>query len=201
MAITAKLLPRLLLLALGLSAFVVVQSASPAHACSCLPLERTLAQPAPASFEAAFVGTVLQAPERFTSGSSARLVTWKFQVEEVYRGQLPATVDVKSPISGASCGFEGFAVGTKVGVLLRREGGDWQSGLCSSGEPAQLAVLGSPYPPAGEVVQATGAPASSPESDDGGLSTGAVGAIWGGVILVAVAGAALFTTRRRSAAR
>ena len=147
------------------------------------------------------MGTVLQAPERFTNGSSARLVSWKFQVDEVYRGQLPATVDVKSPISGVSCGFEGLAVGSKVGVLLRREGGDWQSGLCSSGAPAQLVVLGAPSPPSGEVVQPTGGPASSPESDDDGLSTGAVVAIWGGVILVGVAGATLFTSRRRSAAR
>src|SRR5690349_18520836 len=144
MAITAKLVPRLLVLALGLSAFVVVQTPSPAHACSCVGIEQVLAQPAPGSFEAAFVGTVLQAPEPFTNGSSARLVSWKFKVDQVYRGQLPATVDVKSAISGASCGFEGITVGSQLGVLLRREGGEWQSGLCSAGSPAQFAVLGAP---------------------------------------------------------
>ena len=200
MGITAKLLPRLLVLALGLSAVIVVQSASPAHACSCLPLDQVLAQPAAGSFEAAFVGTVVEAPEPFDNGNSAQLVSWKFKVDQVYRGQLPATLEVKSAASGASCGFEGIGVGSQLGVLLQREGSDWTSGLCSSGEPEQFAVLGAPSRPTGEVAEPTPAPTSSSDSGDGGLSTGAVVAIGAGVIAAALAGAALFTHRRHRVA-
>ena len=199
MGFAAKLLPRLLVLALALSAVIVVQSASPAHACSCLPLDQVLAQPAPGSFDAAFVGTVVEAPEPFNNGNSARLVSWKFKVDRVYRGELPAAVEVKSAVSGASCGFEGIGVGSQLGVLLQREGSDWTSGLCSSGEPEQFAVLGVPSPPTGEVGEPAPAPTSSSDSGDGGMSTGAAVAIGAGVIAAALAGATLFTHRRHAA--
>jgi hypothetical protein len=193
MARTTRLLPRFVLLALALSAVVVARSASPAHACSCLGIERTLANPQ--GFEAAFVGTVVEAPEPFTSGSSAQLVDWKFRVDKVYRGELPATIVVKSAISGASCGFEGMQVGSQVGVLLRREGNDWQSGLCSSGPPQLFTVLGESRPP-GEAVTPTTPTVGTDDDDDDGLPTGGVIAIWGGVVAAAIAGAAWFTHRR-----
>lgn len=149
-------LARGLALAMVVSAIVVVRSAAPAYACSCASIEQQLA--VPASLQAAFVGTVVDAPEPFNGGSSARLVTWTFHVEEVYWGELPATVKVKAAVSGVSCGFEGVALGSRVGVLLRREDGGWHSGLCSSGAPEKFAVLGAPYAP---VADAAIDPASS----------------------------------------
>ena len=75
------------------------------------------------------------------------MATWTFHVEEVYWGELPATVKVKAPAAGVSCGFEGVVLGSRIGVLLRREDEGWQSGLCSSGRPEQFAVLGAPRAP------------------------------------------------------
>lgn len=144
-------LARGLALAVVLSAIVVVRSATPAYACSCVGIERQLADPN-SSIDAAFVGTVVDAPKAFSGGSSARLVTWTFRVEEVYAGELPATVKVKSPVSGASCGFEGISVGSRLGVLLRRESGDWHGGLCSSGSPQQIAVIGAPSAPSADAT-------------------------------------------------
>jgi hypothetical protein len=200
MAITAKLLTRTLVFAFAASVAVVLQTSSPAHACSCVGLERVLADGT--NFDAAFVGTVVEAPKPFTSGNSAQLVEWKFRVEQVYRGELPATVAVKSAASGASCGFENFAVGSQVGVLLRREGNVWQSGLCSSGTPQQLAVLGNPKPPSGETpsptVGRTGGGTTNGGDDDGGGNDVAVAlAVGGALVLVAGAATAAFTRRRR----
>jgi hypothetical protein len=197
MAITAKLLTRTVVFALATSAMVLLHTASPAHACSCAGIERALAD---GSFDAAFVGTVVEAPPPFTSGNSASLVNWKFRVDEVYRGQLPATVDIKTAASGASCGFGGFAVGTQVGLLLRREGNDWTSGLCSTGTPQQLASLGKPSPPTtGAVPTTTIASGLAGGDDDGngnGKGVGVALAVGGALVAIAGASTAVFTRRR-----
>ena len=182
-------LARGLALALVVSAIVVLRSASPAYACSCVGIDRVLAQPG--SIQAAFVGTVVDAPEPFTSGSSARLVTWTFRVQEVYAGDLPTTVEVKAAVSGVSCGFEGIGVGSRIGVLLRRESGDWHSGLCSSGAPEKFAVLGAPHAPVADAV--VDPSSSSSSSSSRGIWFVALGAA---AIVAAVAGGAL--VRRRS---
>jgi hypothetical protein len=75
-----------------------------------------------------------------------------------------------------------------LGVLLRRDGAEWNAGGCSSGRPERLALLGEPKKPF------VGAPPPTVvgitvEPDDGGLTAGALVAIGGGVIaLVAVGG-------------
>jgi hypothetical protein len=200
MAITAKLLTRTLVFAFAASVAVVLHTSSPAHACSCVGIERVLAD---GSFDAAFVGSVIEAPKPFTSGNSAQTVEWKFRVEQVYRGELPATVVVKSAASGASCGFENIAVGSQVGVLLRREGSNWQSGLCHSGAPQQLAVLGNPKPPSGEspapTAGATGGGATTGGGDDGGGNDVAVALAVGGALVLVAGGATAAFTRRRHA--
>jgi hypothetical protein len=147
-----KLLARGVALAVVLSAIVVLRSASPAFACSCVGIDRVLAGPLD-SFSAAFVGTVVDAPPAFSGGNSARLVTWTFEVEAVYLGELPATVEVKSEVSGASCGFERISEGSRLGVLLRRDGGSWKSGLCASGAPEKFAVLGPAAAPSAVVAE------------------------------------------------
>jgi len=182
MRVTVVHLARGLALALVVSALVVLRSASPAYACSCVGIERVLAQPE--SIQAAFVGTVIDAPEPFNGGSSARLVTWTFRVEGVYRGELPATVQVKAAVSGVSCGFEGIRVGSRIGVLLRREDGDWHSGLCSSGAPEKFAVLGAPLAPMPDAVVD---PSSSSSSTRGiwfiGLGAAVVAVVAVGVLV------------------
>ena len=89
------------------------------------------------------------------------------------KGELGRQVVVRSPTSGATCGFE-VEPDTATGILLRREGEEWISGLCG-----QIAV--------GELVQA------SRESDQFLVN-------WGGVVvgsLVLGLGALLLVRRLR----
>ena len=189
-----KVLSRLVAVALVSSAVVVVGSATPASACSCLAIDRTLERGE--LIGAAFVGSVVEAPD-VSGGNSARLVTWTFRVEDVYRGELPPTVEVKAAASGVSCGFEGIGVGSRVGVILRREGDDWHSGLCSSGAPEKFAVLGAPSPPSADARDEPPATPATPATDDE-VPTAVIVVAGAAAVCVAL-GAAQFTRRRRRA--
>jgi hypothetical protein len=102
-----------------------------AYACSCAPvdLERDL----PLA-DGAMIGTVL---ERSVAGDTA---TYRFRLEQVYRGNVEDRPLVVTPASGASCGLE-LAVGDRVGLLLTRDGDVWRSGLCSQVDPADFLAL------------------------------------------------------------
>ena len=188
-------LARCLTLALVFAAIIVVRSSSPAYACSCVAIDTQMRQPESFPFDAAFVGRVSEEPDILAGG---QLVWWTFLVDEVYHGDLPPTVEVKGPKAGAECGFGPISVGSQIGVLLRRDGSDWISQGCSSGPPERFALLGPPKKPF------VGAPLPTVvgvqfEPEDGGLSTGALVAIAGGIALIAVAGV-FAATRRRGAA-
>jgi hypothetical protein len=81
-------LRRWLLVVMLSGAFVIVDGHA-AHACSCaaLPVAQSVR-----IADAAFVGTVARAPDvGLANGqSSARPVTWVFEVESVLKGELPA---------------------------------------------------------------------------------------------------------------
>jgi hypothetical protein len=110
-----------------------------AMACSCaIPEPRD----ALAEADAAFVGELIAAPGGTNSSGE---VTWTFSVEEALKGGLGSTVDVKSPASGVSCGFE-VAVGERVGVVLYEERGEWHGGLCSQIDPDELLAAAGPLP-------------------------------------------------------
>jgi hypothetical protein len=106
-------------------------AAADAFACSCrqVDLERDL----PLA-DAAMIGTVL---ERTVDGSTA---TYRFRVEQVYKGDVDSRAEVVTPASGASCGLEA-RVGDRLGLLLTREGNTWTSGLCSQADPADFLAL------------------------------------------------------------
>lgn len=114
----------------------------PASACSCVTsdpgemLERS---------EAAFIGRVVSRvePPRGEIWSSADLVTYTFAVESVAKGNLPEIVEVLSPISSASCGFgDVVQEGSRLAITLRTDnGGNYQSGFCSTMVPSDMASV------------------------------------------------------------
>ncbi|MEX0873852.1 MAG: hypothetical protein WD646_13970 [Actinomycetota bacterium] len=70
-------------------------------------------------------------------------MTWRFRVDERIKGPLGSHVDVRSPNSGASCGFEPRG---KVGIFLQRRGDEWTGGLCSQIAPEELRKAAQPLP-------------------------------------------------------
>ncbi len=134
----------------GLLQLVTTLGATPALACSCAPM--TDAEYA-ASADVVFAGTLLDREEPDSGGivSSGDLITLTFAVDEVYKGQVGTTAQVRTARSGASCGLElegegPFLVFTQFG----------KNGLTASlcGGTRELpetvpAVLGEGRPPAG----------------------------------------------------
>jgi hypothetical protein len=106
-------------------------AAAEAYACTCRPvdLERDLP-----TADGAMIGTVL---ERRVSGDTA---TYRFRVEQVYKGDVENRAEVVSAAGGAACGLE-LAVGQRVGLLLTRDGDVWQSSVCSQVDPADFLAL------------------------------------------------------------
>lgn len=102
-----------------------------AYACSCRPVD--LQRDLPRA-DGAMIGTVL---ERSVSGDTA---TYRFRVEQVYKGDVENRAEVVTPANGAACGLE-LAVDDRVGLLLTRDGGVWRSGLCSQVDPADFLAL------------------------------------------------------------
>ena len=118
----------------AVAAFVLVLAlvvAAEAYSCSCRPVDLRRDLP---TADGAIVGTVL---ERSVSGRTA---TYRFRVEQIYRGDVENRAEVATPVGGAACGLE-LAVGDRVGLLLTRDGDVWRSGLCSQVDPADFLAL------------------------------------------------------------
>ena len=81
---------------------VAAVAPTPCQACSCA--DRSPAE-ALAAADAVFTGEVVRS-EAPTGGSSAALVRYDVRVTRVFKGTVPAEVEVFSPVSGASCGRE-----------------------------------------------------------------------------------------------
>lgn len=219
-------LPVLMLIVAGL----VVVGATPAFACSCLP-----SSPAEvaARSDAAFVGTYLgrtEPPPGPVVNTSTDVVN-HFSVERVVKGgPIAGNVDVRAPLSGASCG----------GLGLTGSASEWRSLLCNQTDADGLLAVGQPVnppppPPASSPVapspKATQPPSvdptnvvttptlletpspspnptASPTNDDVGLASAeGPGPPWvpilavGALLLVGVAGALALRGRTRSGAK
>jgi hypothetical protein len=137
-------------------------------------------------YDAAFVGTLVAKEERFSTGmrSTGDPATYVFDVESVYKGELPARVDVVAAAEGASCGLE-VPGGQRIGVFLVRDGDTWRSSLPLQVAPAKLETAARTR---GIVPHAPSAPAG------GGRGTWTAAA---SVLVIAAALAALLLARRR----
>jgi len=105
--------------------------AADAFACSCLRVD--LIRDLPRA-DGAFIGTVL---ERRVERQTA---IYLFRVEQVYKGDIENRIEVVSAANGAACGLE-LQVDQRIGLLLTREGGNWQSSLCSQVDPSAFLAL------------------------------------------------------------
>lgn len=134
-----------------LAAGALISAPSQATACSCIqsiPLQDA------ARADAIFVGRLVAAEgfEPRLQWSSMDPVVYRFDVERVLKGAVPANAEVHSVISGGSCGLEGMEVGQRYTVFARLDDGDLRSGLCdgtSRGDPDPLvaAFTGTILPP------------------------------------------------------
>lgn len=137
-----------------------IAGAGSAAACSCV-----VPQPpnqAMAAADAVFIGTVVdaggvahQGPER-----GLALVRYRMEVSEVFKGPVPALVDIHTPDGGGSaCGY-GFEVGrAELVYASRHDGGPLTASSCSRTIPADMAeadlrVLGDGVAPGPATVPA-----------------------------------------------
>lgn len=198
---------------LGALLVVVGPGAHPAAACDCSVL------PDAAAFEqsdAVFVGELVdyESPPA-NAGMSTDPATWVFEVSEVYKGDVAATQEVVSEVSGASCGLEipregEFLVfATEEGFRMDVGDDQYYAGLCGGTRSASVAPLDvdvRPSPPE-QTQEATSTTVADRETDDAAgptrpTSGAGNGLVYGIVAVGAVAvGAALLAWRRLGGGR
>jgi hypothetical protein len=116
-----------------------VVAGSPAHACSCAPIDLRERLP---EVDGAFVGTFVQRDQ-----ISDQLATYTFDVERVIKGRFGQTAIVRTNAYGASCGIE-LLGGPRDGFLLTHASdGIWESDLCSQVSPDELLAFAPGEPP------------------------------------------------------
>ncbi len=178
------------LLVAALAASLLAITAGPAAACSCAgaPFD-----PDPEfgggieDHDAVFVGTVVSATQ---DGLETR---WQFDVDYVVHGEITTPVIVVTASNGAACGFEGIVEGSERAVGVRRQAGEWQSGLCSIDRPEAVAHISFRGEPTVDTSFDHSSGASGPPW--GLLATGAGFA----AVVAAVAGSVVLARRPRSA--
>ena len=102
-------------------------------ACSCIQLAEGQAL---ANADAAWVGvvTAVDNPNTAQPDQGPDPVRYTFAVEEMLKGELAISIDVRSQVSSASCGQE-FALAQRWRVFaFADEKGQLQTGLCSGDE-------------------------------------------------------------------
>jgi hypothetical protein len=178
---------------------VVVLSATPAGACSCMAIDDEAALD---GADVVFVGELIdyEPPPRAEVMTSADPATWTFGVDEVFKGEAMAVQDVRSAVSGATCGLELPREHATVLVFANHaaggaDGGDGhlEADLCGGTRlldaPAAFAEAGRPPKPVAE-------PAADEQTID---STSRLPLVLGaGAVALALAAFALH--RRRQAA-
>ncbi len=127
-----------LLAALGLVAVTPATS----YACSCaIATPRQFVEVADAIFTGAL--TSLEPPPGRPDGSisSADPTTYTFEVDRSFRAAAGPELEVKSEMSGASCGLDGMEVGVDYLVFAYWRGDELWAGLCGGTEPTDRAPV------------------------------------------------------------
>jgi hypothetical protein len=134
--------------------------------------------------DGAFVGTVVDVagPNVVRAYFDVHAeASYRFEVEAVAVGPIGREIVVRGGTNSSSCGLA-LPVGSRVGLLVHREGGQWSAGSCSSMPPAELTAIGRPPDPSIPVPR-------DPPVDE---------AMAIGLIVVALAGAVLWRSRART---
>jgi hypothetical protein len=123
----------LLLFALVVS-LSLLMTATPATACTCEM--KTSVQHA-ARADVVFTGRLqeIDAGVRGPIRSSMDPVTYRFEVERVFKGEVPQNASVVSATDGGSCGIEGMNVGARYTIFAQTDAGSLRSGLCGGTHP------------------------------------------------------------------
>lgn len=111
-----------------IAAAALVGGPSTAFACSCM---RQSPHAYASNATVVFTGVVASV-SGFPRGlvcSSTSPVAVTFDVETVYKGDVPRAVTVHTVVSGASCGYT-FEAGKRYTVFPRMAGGKLDAGLC-----------------------------------------------------------------------
>ncbi|HSH80789.1 MAG TPA: hypothetical protein VLA19_19850, partial [Herpetosiphonaceae bacterium] len=120
-------------------------------ACSCLPPGTP--QEELGRSDAVFAGKVVGLTGR-VDGGAVETVDVTFEVSQVWKGAASRTVQLQTPGSSASCGFN-FEQGREYVVYASQQEGSLTSGLCSrttllASAADDLAALGTGTAPSGE---------------------------------------------------
>ena len=157
-------MPRVVLAALLGAAGLVLFTPAAAHACSCVGGDvAAYAERA----DVVFTGTLVEVtpPPARLFWSSGDPATYSFDVERVHQGEVGPSTEVRSAVSGASCGLEGMKTGSRYVVFATLDDGLWAN-LCGGTDLARPGVVR-------RLERAVG-PARAPASDPPGLVVGAV---------------------------
>lgn len=139
---------------------LVVVTGPAAFACSCV--EGDTAQHVDGA-TVVFTGTATdkEPPPQRPVMSSGDPVTYTFDAERAFKGDVPPSVPVLTAMSGASCGLEGVRLGQRYVVFASQDpGGDLWASLCGGTAPwsadleaqvVSVAGPGEPDAPAAEL--------------------------------------------------
>jgi hypothetical protein len=131
---------RLLLAGLLAAVGLVALTPSASYACSC-------AAGTPSVYvdwsDVVFVGTLtaIEPPPQRRIMSSMDPNTYTFEVVQVLDGEVDSTAEVRSAMSGSSCGLERMQVGRDYVVFAGHHQAALVSGLCSGTRPASTAYV------------------------------------------------------------
>ena len=160
-------MPRVILAALLGAAGLVLFTPASAHACSCVGGDvATYADRA----DVVFTGTLVEItpPPNRLFWSSGDPATYSFDVERVHQGEVGPSAEVRSAVSGASCGLEGMQTGSRYVVFATLDDGLWAN-LCGGTDLARPGVVR-------QLDRAVG-PARAPAADLADGSDHAVGSV------------------------
>jgi hypothetical protein len=155
-------LPRLILAAVLTAGGLVFLTPAPAQACSCVGGDvATYAERA----DVVFTGTLLEItpPPRRLFWSSGDPATYSFDVDRGHQGEVGRSAEVRSAVSGASCGLEGMRTGSRYVVFATLDDGLWAN-LCGGTGPARPGVV--------RQLERDVGPARAPASDVSEVSDG-----------------------------
>jgi hypothetical protein len=123
-----------------LAAFgLVAMTPAVAHACSCVAGST---EQHTRWADVVFTGTLtdVEPPPRRPITSSGDPATYRFDVHEVLKGDVPANVQVTSAVDGASCGLENMSVDQEY-VVYANGGRELEANLCGGTGPARPAAV------------------------------------------------------------
>lgn len=152
-----------------------------------------------------FAGKVIKVtpPRKKLTMSTADLVQVDFEVSTVWKGELKQKAAIYTAMSSASCGYEGFNVGTAYIVSAYEDSGKLATGICEYTKPLpsagdEVKALGEGYAPlplsTGEVLPDNGDSANE-VSKEGGASE--LQLIIGALALFLIIGIVVVRVRRR----